>query len=168
MVEAETAIRAAGGVAARRRMRAEWESSPQGRAVAAEPWIRFRPGDREPRAHLDRLRVLDFTRVLAGPTITRSWREHLRRDPVPQGQRVLFNRRWLSADEGELPSAVQAACWLDMKRVYIELKPELRRLYTSIRDIATHAPIITPLGFVPLPEAVELDGVSYHSAHASS
>jgi crotonobetainyl-CoA:carnitine CoA-transferase CaiB-like acyl-CoA transferase len=71
VIEAETAIRAAGGVAARLRTRAEWQSSPQGRTVAAEPWIRFRPGDREHRPQLDRLRVLDFTRVLAGPTATK-------------------------------------------------------------------------------------------------
>jgi hypothetical protein len=71
VIEAETAIRAAGGVAARLCARAEWESSPQGRAVAAEPWIRFRPGDREHRPRLERLRVLDFTRVLAGPTATK-------------------------------------------------------------------------------------------------
>ena len=95
--------------------------------------------------------------------VTLSWREHLRREPVPRGQRVLFNRRWLSEDEGERPSGVQAACWLDIKRAYMELRPELRRLYTTVRDIATYAPIITPLGFVALPDAVQLDGVSYHS-----
>ena len=71
VIEAEAVIRAAGGVAARLRTRTEWESSQQGRAVAAEPWIRLRAGDRKPRRHLDRLRVLDFTRVLAGPTATK-------------------------------------------------------------------------------------------------
>jgi hypothetical protein len=95
--------------------------------------------------------------------VTRSWREHLRRDPVPRGQRVLWNRRWLSEDEGERPSAVQAACWLDIKRAYMELRPELRRLYTTVCDIATYAPIITPLGFVALPDAVQLDGAGYHT-----
>jgi hypothetical protein len=95
--------------------------------------------------------------------VTRSWREHLRREPVPRGQRVLWNRRWLSEDEGERRSTVQAACWLDIKRAYMELRPELRRLYTTVRDIASYMPIITPLGFVALPEAVELDGVGYHT-----
>ena len=76
---------------------------------------------------------------------------------------MLMNRRWLSEDEGERPSRVQAACWLDIKRAYMELRPELRRLYTTVRDIATYAPIITPLGFVPLPDAVQLDGVNYHT-----
>jgi hypothetical protein len=61
-IGAEIAIRAAGGAAARLRTRAEWESSPEGRTVAVEPWIRLRPGDRERRPYLDRLRVLDFTR----------------------------------------------------------------------------------------------------------
>ena len=104
-----------------------------------------------------------YSAIEADP-VTRSWREHLRRDPVPHGQRVLFNRRWLSEREGELPSGVQAAGWLDIKRVYMELRPELRRLYTTVRDIATYAPIVTPLGFVPMPDAVQLDGVTYHSA----
>jgi DNA-binding response OmpR family regulator len=58
---------------------------------------------------------------------------------------------------------VQAACWLDIKRAYMELRPELRRLYTTVCDIATYAPIITPLGFVALPDAVQLDGVGYHT-----
>jgi crotonobetainyl-CoA:carnitine CoA-transferase CaiB-like acyl-CoA transferase len=69
--EAELAIRAAGGVAARMRTREEWESSAEGQAVAAEPWIRFRVGEGEREAHLERLRVLDFTRVLAGPAATK-------------------------------------------------------------------------------------------------
>jgi DNA-binding winged helix-turn-helix (wHTH) protein len=95
--------------------------------------------------------------------ITRSWRDHLRRDPVPRGQRVLCNRRWLSVDQGELPSGVQAACWLEIKRAYMELRPELRRLYTTVRELATYAPKVSPLGFVAQPDAVELDGVTYHS-----
>jgi hypothetical protein len=70
-VAAETAIRAAGGVAGAVRGRAEWDEGPPGRAVAGEPWIRFRPGDRDQRPRLDGLRVLDFTRVLAGPTATK-------------------------------------------------------------------------------------------------
>lgn len=95
--------------------------------------------------------------------VTRCWREHLRRNSVPHGQRVLFNRRWLSKEGGELPSDVQAACWLDIKRVYMELRPELRRLYMTIRDIATYAPIVAPLGFVALPQAIQLGNATYHS-----
>jgi DNA-binding response OmpR family regulator len=134
-----------------------WKQSPQsfvivrdrnGRAVGFS--IVFEP-DQVPYGAMD------------DDPVTRSWREHLRRDPIPRGQRVLFNRRWLSEDEGEQRSSVQAACWLDIKRLYMELRPELRRLYTTVRDIATYAPIIAPLGFVALPDAVQLDGVGYHT-----
>jgi DNA-binding response OmpR family regulator len=46
----------------------------------------------------------------------------------------------------------------------MELRPELRRIYVLVRDIATYAPMVTSLGFVPLPGSVEIDGVGYHSA----
>lgn len=102
---------------------------------------------------------------IAESALTRAWWEHLRRNPVPPTQRVLFNPRWLSRDRGELPSPVQAACWLDIKRVYMEMRPRLRRLYTAVRDVDTFAPVVTSLGFRPIPEAnVEFDGAVYHSA----
>jgi hypothetical protein len=134
-----------------------WQQAPQGFRV-----IRDRVGGVVGFTLLFEPDKVPYGAIEADP-VTRSWREHLRRDPVPRGQRVLFNRRWLS-EEGESPSAVQAAGWLDIKRVYMELRPELRRLYTSVRDIATYGPIVTPLGFVPKPDAVQLDDVIYHSA----
>ena len=70
-LEAENLIREAGGVAGAVRTRTEWESSRQGQALAVEPWIRFRPGERDREPRLAGLRVLDFTRVIAGPTATK-------------------------------------------------------------------------------------------------
>ncbi len=70
-IEAEQAIRDAGGVAAAVRSRHEWAQSAAGRAVAADPWIRFAAGERSRRPDPRRLRVLDFTRVIAGPTATK-------------------------------------------------------------------------------------------------
>lgn len=88
--DAEAAVRAEGGVAAAVRDAGDWLASPMGRAVDADPWIRFaitgagagaplgrgrvdhdalteyEPLSR-PLADLSGLRVLDLTRVVAGP-----------------------------------------------------------------------------------------------------
>lgn len=85
--------------------------------------------------------------------LTRAWLEHLANDPVAEHERVLFFRRWLTQGVGEGPSAAQAASWLDVKRTYMELRPNLRRLYAAASDLAGYVPTLGPLGFRPVPEA---------------
>lgn len=103
--------------------------------------------------------------LLSDDAIVEQWRSHLRSYPVPDNQRVLFLRRWLAGEHGEKPSPVQAACWLDIKRTYLEMRPSLRRVYLAVHDLATYAPVAQKLGFVPLPvDDVEIDGNSYSSA----
>ncbi|AHC99655.1 CoA transferase [Leisingera methylohalidivorans] len=77
----EKEIVTAGGAAAAMRSRTDWLAHPQGSAVAAEPlihWISPRKIQlrNRPEATADRplagLRVLDLTRVLAGPVSTRT------------------------------------------------------------------------------------------------
>jgi DNA-binding response OmpR family regulator len=77
---------------------------------------------------------------------------------VPRGQRVLFSRFVLAASRGELPSPAHAALSLDIKRVYLELRPALRRIYRQARDLTALLAAAAPLGFVHLPIPVELDG----------
>ncbi len=97
--------------------------------------------------------------------VTRAWLDHLDRQPMPHQQRALFLRRWLSADGGEAPSAVQAACWVDVKRKYLELRPNLRRVYLALRGLAPYAAAAQKLGFRVLSEAnVQAGGDCYHSA----
>lgn len=79
--------------------------------------------------------------------VVRAWLGHLNEDPVPDGQSTLFLRRWLSDDSGEDPSAVQAACWLDIKRTYMALRPRLRRVYLTVRDLSKYARVAQMLGF---------------------
>jgi hypothetical protein len=97
--------------------------------------------------------------------VVRAWLGHLQEDPLSKGETALFLRRWLSEQEGELPSPIQAAAWLDIKRTYLALRPKLRRVYLVLADIAPYAQVATTLGFVPLPEcSVNLDGRSCATA----
>ena len=91
--ELEAAVVAAGGAAAAMHSPAEWSAHPVGAAVANEPLLWIDPGisGPPPRRSLSAeqplagLRVLDLTRVIAGPVATRTlagWgAEVLRLDP---------------------------------------------------------------------------------------
>jgi len=103
-------------------------------------------------------------RLVEQDPVLRQYRDHVRSHPVPRGQRILLTRSMISRDFGESWSPVQAAIWLDLKRRYMELRPDLRRLYSAPRYRATWEPMVSgPLGFLRLPgDPPELDGVPYY------
>jgi DNA-binding response OmpR family regulator len=106
--------------------------------------------------------TLSHRLVDADPVTAQCW-DHLRSAPVARGERVLFNRTVLARDYGDGPSPVQAAVWLDLKRIYMELRPHLRRVYATARDIDSYGPMVAPLGFSLVPgDAIEFDGVPYY------
>ncbi|MHC8319122.1 CoA transferase [Pseudomonas sp. GB2N2] len=75
----ETAVVEAGGCAAELRSWAQWQAHPQGQAVNAEPLIQYGAGNPTPlkawqgsvAQPLAGIKVLDLTRVLAGPVASR-------------------------------------------------------------------------------------------------
>ena len=67
----DAALAAAGAIAAPALTGADWDASEPGRAVASLPVLDIERLDAAPPRPLSNLRVIDFTRVLAGPTCGR-------------------------------------------------------------------------------------------------
>lgn len=97
--------------------------------------------------------------------LARNWRRHLRENPLAKDETAIYVRRWLGDAVGEQPSPVQATCWLDVKRSYMQLRPHLRRCYVSLSDLATYGPVVQKLGFRFISDAAaSFDGVACHLA----
>ena len=108
--------------------------------------------------HLSQIDDVDPGLAESDP-IARAWRSHLGAVPTRPGDRVLTMRRWLGRESGEMLSPAVGACWLDVKRAYMELRPRLSRLYSVMADHDALAPIFAPLGFAPIGEPVDVAGV---------
>jgi DNA-binding CsgD family transcriptional regulator len=143
------------GPEARDLLLAWWRRHPEAFSVARSP-------DGTPAAlvHVAEIGSVDPELLRIDP-VASAWREHLRRVPPRAGDRVLAMRRWLGAETGELLAPEVGACWLDVKRVYLQLRPRLSRLYSTMGDPAALAPIFVPLGFAPVGEPVAIGGGSY-------
>ena len=96
-------------------------------------------------------------RVLQNDPVSARLMQNLSENPLARGQEALILRKWLSATDGEAPSPVQAACWLDIKRTYIEKRHSLRRVYTSAWDVAQYQDVLPVLGFEFFSNGVMVD-----------
>lgn len=105
------------------------------------------------------------SKLISKDPLLRLWLDHIQNLPVKNDEKVLFLRRWLSNNHGENPCDAQASSWLDVKRNYMELRPDLRRLYTTVKNINVYAPIITPLRFKPVNNSeITIDNDTFYSA----
>ena len=109
----DAALAQAGAIAAPALSRMEWETSEQGYAMAARPVIeitRIGDGPSKPLATMQNLHVIDFTRVLAGPTCGRFLAEagaQVTRIEHPQTPDLIAYRLDANRDKGE--------CKLDLR-----------------------------------------------------
>ena len=89
-------------------------------------------------------------------------RRHLRAQPVPRGQRILFVRLALAHATGVASSPCFASLLRDIERASLEAGPALRRIYTHAADDALLEQL-APVGFSVLPDApdVPIGGVTY-------
>jgi DNA-binding winged helix-turn-helix (wHTH) protein len=99
---------------------------------------------------LDAAAAVSAGTALREDPVAARFAQHLRERPLPGKQTALFVRRWLGREEGERPSPVQAAFWLDVKRHYLERRPRLRRVYLTVGDLGPFAAAAGTLGFLPL------------------
>ena len=105
-----------------------WALQPEDFYVARGP-----DGNVAAILHLCEIGSID-PELAARDPVARAWAAHLAADPPRAGDRVLTMRRWLGRDSGEMLSPAVGACWLDVKRTYMELRPRLSRLYSVMGD----------------------------------
>ena len=164
----ETAAYAGGGVVAMMRSHQEWSVSPHAKALAELPLVRIEKiGEAAPKPWpkgdrpLAGLRVLDLSRVIAGPVAGRTLAVH-GADVLLISGPDLPAIPWLTIDtgRGKLTS-------------FVELKSEQGR--GSLRDLLAHADIfsqgyrpksIAALGFSPEDAAKINPGIVYVSLSA--
>jgi hypothetical protein len=94
--------------------------------------------------------------------VMQSWLRHLREDPIPKGQKVLFSHSTLMRD-GEGVSPPLAAAFLDIKRLYMEMRPTLRRMYVNVINAPILDQVLRQLYFAPLSGTVQVGEIGQFS-----
>ncbi len=99
--------------------------------------------------------------VMRTDPFLRGWLGHLRSNPIPGSGRALF----VLHDHGEKEFSVTSALWLDVKRLYLEMRPHLRRVYVARRLPDPTGAAMRDLGFKLLPgQDLMLDGEHFQTA----
>lgn len=100
--------------------------------------------------------------ALRSDPVAAVWAAHLDRHRLRDGERALLVRRTVG-ERGEQQSPSLAALFIDVKRTYLELRPQLRRVYIAVGPGAGHLVMLERLGFVPIGSAIELGGAGYQA-----
>jgi DNA-binding CsgD family transcriptional regulator len=73
-------------------------------------------------------------------------------DPMPPGTGAVLFRWALGRRHGEQPTPEVATLVIDLKRTYLQLRANLRRVYTVVIDWPSAAPVLRVMGFDLLKE----------------
>jgi DNA-binding CsgD family transcriptional regulator len=68
--------------------------------------------------------------------------------PLRRGGRALLSRRMLTSERGTQPCPELAVMIVDLKRTYLEMRPDLVRVYDAADAEGPLAPMLHALGFV--------------------
>jgi hypothetical protein len=105
-------------------------------------------------------------RRFAHDPVVAMWLDHLAEHPIGPGQEVLLIRRWLTWDAGDGPCEAQASMWLDLKRIYMQLRPRLRRNYGITSHPEIYGPVMEQIRGGVIPRGVvEIGGREYHGLY---
>jgi DNA-binding CsgD family transcriptional regulator len=85
----------------------------------------------------------------------------VRRRPLPAGSEVLLHRRALGLRRGEHPSPELGAMVVDIKRLYLGLRPALARVLAVFRDWPSNGPVMRAMGFSRVEQPVPLGAGSF-------
>jgi DNA-binding CsgD family transcriptional regulator len=70
--------------------------------------------------------------------------------PLRRGGRALLSRRMLTAERGKEPCPELALMIVDLKRTYLEMRPDLMRVYDTAAADGPLARMVRALGFAPV------------------
>ncbi len=73
--------------------------------------------------------------------------DDVRRRPLPTDAEALLLRRALGRRRGENPSPELGSMVVDLKRLYLELRPRLTRVYSVVADWDSVGPVMRVMGF---------------------
>ena len=133
-----------------------WSAHPDGFVVARGP-----VGEVTAYSVVVRLSELDRGLAESDPAVA-AVLGHLRQRPLPPTIEALLHRRALGRRRGEHPSPELGAMVVDLKRLYLQLRPQLARVYAVVGDWQTVGPAMRIMGFGRLTPEIRLGEGTFH------
>lgn len=118
-----------------------WNAHPDGFVVARGP-----DGDVTAYSAVVRLSELDRRLTASDPAVA-AVVHHWQQSSLPVTAEALLHRRALGRRRGERPSPEFGEMVVDLKRLYLQLRPRLARVYAVVGDWAAAGPAMRMMGF---------------------